>query len=100
MALPVFAVELARDRLLKADFGPATMGARVYDPAGAQAAGYLDEVVPADQVVDRALAVARELGQLRTGAYARTKQVARQAQIAHILDTLEADMASVTGPES
>lgn len=100
MPLPVFAVELARDRLLKSQFGTATFGAKVYDPAGAAAAGYLDRVAPAESVVAEAIAEARRLGELRTGAYARTKLAARQATIEHVLATLEADMASVSGPDA
>ncbi|MCU1454580.1 MAG: Enoyl-CoA hydratase/isomerase [Acidimicrobiales bacterium] len=100
MALPVFAVELARERLTRREFGPATMQARIYDPAGAVEAGYLDRVVPAGQVVDEAIADARRLAELRTGAYARTKQVARQAVIDHILATLEDDLASISGPDA
>lgn len=98
MGLPVFAVELARDRLAAEAFGPATMQARLYDPAGAQAAGYLDRVVADDAVVAEAVADARRLGELRTGAYARTKRVAREATIAHVLDTLEADLIDVSPP--
>jgi len=100
MPLPVFAVELARDRLTKASFAASTMGAKVYDPEGARVAGYLDEVVPEDEVLPTAIAEARRLGELRTGAYARTKLVARQAVIQQVLATLEADMATVSGPET
>ncbi|MCU1353661.1 MAG: Enoyl-CoA hydratase/isomerase [Acidimicrobiales bacterium] len=99
MALPIFAVELARDRLTPREFGPATMQARIYDPAGAVDAGYLDRVVPVDRLLDEAMADAARLAEIRTGAYARTKLVARQATIDHVLSTVEADMASVTGPD-
>ncbi len=98
MALPVFAVELARERLAVSEFGPATLQARIYDPAGAVTAGYLDRVVPSDQVLDQALADALRLAELRSGAYARTKSVARQAVISRILTTLDADMATVAAP--
>ncbi len=98
MALPVFAVELARARLAPAHFGPATMGAHIYDPAGAVAAGYLDRVVPAGDVVDEAVAEAARLGELRAGAYARTKEVARSQLIGHVLATLEDDVAGVSQP--
>lgn len=57
-------------------------------------------MVPPEQVVEAATATADQLGQLRTGAYGRTKQVARQAAIAHILDTLEDDMGTITGPDA
>jgi enoyl-CoA hydratase len=99
MGLPVFAVELARDRLTPAAFTVATMGARIYDPAGAVEAGYLDAVAPEAELLPTAVAEARALGELRTGAYARTKTVARQRMIEHVLATLEDDMASVSGPD-
>jgi len=95
MSLPVFAVELARDRLVKTAFTAATMGASVYDPAGAARVGYLDQVVPADQVIDTAAAEARRLAAMRTGAYARTKLTARAAMIEATLAGIDADLASV-----
>lgn len=99
MGLPIFAVELARERLSITELAPATTQARIYDPAGAASAGYLDRVVPVEALLDEALAEASRLGELRTGAYARTKQVLREAAIGYILDSLEEDMATVTGPE-
>lgn len=99
MPLPKFAVELARDRLATAALGPSTIGAAVYDPAGAVAAGYLDRVVPADQVLDQALAEARRLAELRTGAYAQTKRNLRGAMIERVLAELVEDVAGVEGPE-
>jgi enoyl-CoA hydratase len=98
MGLPIFAVELARARLASNEFEPATMQARIYDPAGALAAGYLDRVVPDADVVDEAIGDARRLGGLRTGAYALTKTRSRERTIAHILDTLTDDIAGLTGP--
>lgn len=97
MPLPKFAVELARERLLKSHFVLATLGT-TYDPAGALAAGYLDRVVPAESVVDEALAEARRLGELRTGAVARTKANARQAMIDAAAAGIDADMATVDAP--
>jgi enoyl-CoA hydratase len=99
MPLPLFAVELARERIPPAHFTQATMGAQVYDPAGAVTAGYLDSVVPEFDLLTTAIAEARGLGALRSGAYARTKSTARRAVIDHIEATLEEDMASITPPE-
>lgn len=45
MALPIFAVEFARERLARAAFPVATLQGKAYDPAGAVVAGYLDRVV-------------------------------------------------------
>ncbi len=98
MALPMFAVELARERLTPTLFGPATLHSRIYEPGQAVSAGYLDRVVPAEEVLDTALADAQRLAELRTGAYARTKLVARQGVISRIITTLDADMATVAGP--
>lgn len=100
MALPLFAVELARDRLTPAEFGPATMQARIYTPRAAIDAGYLDRLVAPDAVLREATAEAQRLATLRTGAYARTKQAARHHAIAHILDTLDADLADISGPDA
>lgn len=98
MALPVFAVEFARDRLTKEAFVAATLGGTAYDPASAAAVGYLDRVVPADAVVDEAMTEARRLTELRTGAYARTKVNARGPMIEACLAGVEADMATMDGP--
>jgi enoyl-CoA hydratase len=97
MGLPVFAIELARYRLTSTGFNEALLG-QVFGPEDATAAGYLDRVVPADGVVDEAFASARRLAELRTGAVAHSKQHARGALAALILSTLEADMASLSGP--
>lgn len=98
MALPAFAVELARDRLASSAFGAATMGGQVYDPAGALAAGYLDRIVPADDLVGQAMAEAHRLAELRTGAYARTKATARGEMIDRCLRSLDADLSRLEAP--
>jgi enoyl-CoA hydratase len=98
MPLPIFAVELARDRLAPAHLTAATLG-RVYDPEGAVAAGYLDRLVPRDEVVDAALATAAELAVLRRGAVGRTKTALRGRIVEHVLATLDDDVAALTGPQ-
>ena len=99
MALPKFAVEFARDRLVREAFGPSTMGAQVYDPAGAARVGYLDQVVAEDAVLDTAMAEARRLGEIRTGAYAATKLNLRAAMIESQLAVLVEDMDSIEVPK-
>jgi enoyl-CoA hydratase len=78
MSLPVFAVELARDRLNPAVLVRATQGAEIFDPAGAVAAGWLDRVVPAERCVEEAIAEARRWGGYSPEAYSRTKKLLRQ----------------------
>jgi enoyl-CoA hydratase len=97
MSLPIFAVELARDRL-----GPAATRAAVQaelaDPMRAVELGYLDRVVAAADCEATAIDEARRLGELRSGAYGTTKRRLRQATVDHVLATLAADMDAVTGP--
>ncbi len=97
MGLPIFATELARYRLTPGAFNAALLG-EVFTPEGAVAAGYLDRVVAPDDVVSEATATARRLAELRTGAVAHSKQQARGAVAKLILDTLSADMSSLSGP--
>ncbi|MGH9229915.1 MAG: crotonase/enoyl-CoA hydratase family protein [Acidimicrobiales bacterium] len=96
MALPQFAVELARDRLSPTALARATLTAEIYDPAGAVRAGYLDRAVPVDEVVDAAIAEANRLSAYRAGAYARTKEVLRRATVDRILAGTAADLALFT----
>lgn len=88
MTLPVFAVELARDRLSKRYLTRATIEAEIFDAEGALAAGYLDKLVPANQCEGVALEEARRLGQLPAEAYGGTKKAVRQATIDKVLPTL------------
>ena len=96
MPLPQFAAELARDRLTPTALVRATLAAEVYDPAGAVEAGYLDRVVPADEVVGAAIDEANRLGAYRAGAYARTKEVLRRATVDRVEAGAAADMAQFT----
>jgi enoyl-CoA hydratase len=95
MPLPIFAVELARDRLSKRHFLAATAQARIYSPREAVDAGYLDEVVPADALMTAAIEKAKQLGGLKDPAYRLSKRSAVRATLRHIRDTLEEDMDKV-----
>ena len=93
MPLPIFAVELARDRLTPRCFTAATALATLYSAADAVEAGYLDELVPPDELMDTAVARASALGEyLRLAGFALTRRNARQATIDHILETLDEDL--------
>ena len=98
LPVPVLAMELARDRLVKTELHRATLLATIYAPEDAARAGYLDEVVAPDQLMARAKAEAARLGALPNGAYRATKARLRGATIAHVRDSLERDMASIMTP--
>jgi enoyl-CoA hydratase len=98
MPVPVLAMELARDRLRVTDLGAATLQAKIYGPDEAARVGYLDEVVSQEELVPRAMAEATRLAALPRTAFAATKERLRGRTIAHILGTLEADMAKLLTP--
>jgi enoyl-CoA hydratase len=98
LTLPVFALELARARLAREHLTRATTLAEVYDPASAQAAGYLDRVVAPDRLEAEARAAADRLAQLSLGAYRATKRKLRGALLERIRSTLQQDMASWAMP--
>ena len=93
MPLPLFAIALAEDRLDRRHLVRATVTAEVFDPAGAVAAGYLDRVVPAADVVAAAVAEARRLGALSSTAYAQTKAAMRGPLAARVREGTAADLA-------
>lgn len=73
MPVPSLATELVRERLLASDWIRATTHAHVYDPVDAERVGFLDHVVAADALMDRALDAATQLAKLSSAAYAATK---------------------------
>ena len=84
MVLPPWALIIARDRLSKRYFHSSTTNARLFDGRTAVDAGFLDEVVAAESVVERALEKATELSGLVPAAYARTVEVVRGPVIAEM----------------
>ena len=82
-------IELARDRLRRSAFHRAVINAEAFDPQGAMDAGFLDKVVPAEQLQEAALSAARELKKINMLAHRNTKLKVRKA----LLDNLEAAIA-------
>jgi enoyl-CoA hydratase len=90
MNLPIFAMELARDRLSPRHLTRAMVQGFIYDPKGAVEAGYLDMAVEADKVEATALAVAGQLAQLPGKAYAWNKRAVRKGTLERIRASLGA----------
>ncbi len=78
-------IELARDRLGKAAFHRSVINGEMFDPAGAVEAGFLDKVVPAEQLAETVLAAARQLKKINMNAHKNTKLKVRKA----LLETLD-----------
>jgi enoyl-CoA hydratase len=98
MPLPVFGMELARDRLSKRHFSAATTQARIFNPATACDAGYLDQIVPVEQLLATALDEAQRLAALPHPAFHLTKQRERAATVHRVRETLASDIAALTTP--
>lgn len=88
MSLPPFGLMLARERLSKRYLTRATMAATMFSSEEAKDAGFLDEVVPKEDIAQRALDVASSYLALDGPAYASVKQGLRSESIAAVLDGL------------
>lgn len=91
MAMPWAAVEVLRQRLTRSHFERAALLAEVFTPEGAVEAGFLDEVVPEDQLLPRAHEVAGRLATLDAKAHAVTKQRARHAMLEELRAAIRRD---------
>jgi enoyl-CoA hydratase len=93
MPVPRFAIELARDRLSPRHLPAAVNQARVFDPATAVEAGYLDRIVPLDEVGPAAVETAKNLAAtLHPAAFRLTREYLRGAVADAVLAGLAADV--------
>ena len=79
-------IELARDRLRKSAFSRSVINGELFNPQDAVDAGFLDKVVPAEQLLASALAVAQQMKKINMTAHKNTKLKVRKA----LLETLDA----------
>jgi enoyl-CoA hydratase len=79
-------IELARDRLRKSAFHRSVINGEMFDPQGAVDAGFLDKVVPAEQLHETALAMAKQMKKINMTAHRNTKLKVRKG----LLDALDA----------
>jgi enoyl-CoA hydratase len=90
MNLPIFALELSRDRLSPRHLTRATVQGFIYDPAGAVEAGYLDMLVDLDKVEATAMGIAAQLAMLPGASYAWNKAALRKST----LDRMKASLGA------
>ncbi|MFM8236435.1 MAG: crotonase/enoyl-CoA hydratase family protein [Actinomycetota bacterium] len=101
MVLPRWAVELSFERLSPVHLQDATVGARIYDPEGAVAAGFLDRAVPAADLEAEAFAEAQRWAAFPRSAYRGQVHMARGERLARLADAIAADRGrgfGVPGP--
>lgn len=86
MTMHQVGIAIARDRLSPAVFQRSVNNAEMFNPQGALQAGFLDQVVPVEELMATANAVAQQFKQLNMGAHKNTKRKVRKS----LLDTLDA----------
>lgn len=96
MVLPDWAITIAVDRLSKRHLQRSVVTARITDGAGAVDAGFLDEVVPVDAVLDRAMEVARSFAALDGRAYAGTVRKVRGDTLDEMAAEIAADRSAIS----
>ncbi|HUC24844.1 MAG TPA: crotonase/enoyl-CoA hydratase family protein [Streptosporangiaceae bacterium] len=94
LTMPRAAVEICRQRLTPAGFNRAVIIAEVFAPDDAVAAGFLDRLVPAEQLAAAAAAAAADLTRLDLDAHAATKLRARRLAATALREAIDADDAA------
>jgi len=97
MALPIWAVELARYRMPPSEFDHIVLG-QTGGPEEARTAGFLDRVVAPDELLAEATAAATRLAELQTGAVVGTKTRARAEVADRMLAGMDQDLAGISAP--
>jgi enoyl-CoA hydratase len=94
LTVPWFAIELARRRLQPAAFDRAVVSAAIHDPGEALAAGFLDRVVPAEELRVAAVEAATQLAELNPAAHAATKLRARAGALTALRSAIETELTA------
>ncbi len=84
-------IELARDRLRKSVFNRSVINGELFNPQDAVDAGFLDKVVPAEQLMSSALAVAQQMKKMNMTAHKNTKLKVRKAMLETLVKAIELD---------
>ena len=98
LTLPYAAIEILRQRLSPAHFTRAALLAEPYTPETAVGAGFLDQVVPPDELLDAARGIAEAATMLDSDAHAATKLRARQHTLDAIRAAIDADARALRLP--
>ncbi|MBQ0748037.1 MAG: crotonase/enoyl-CoA hydratase family protein [Marinobacter sp.] len=88
-------IEIARHRLAPAHFYRSVINAEIYNPEGAVLAGFLDEVVASDQLLNRANELAQAFRKLNMRAHAQTKLKTKAGYLELLDRSIEKDSESL-----
>jgi enoyl-CoA hydratase len=96
LTVPLFVVELARQRLTPTAFNRALVTAAMYDPHEAVAAGFLDRVVPAAELPFASREAAEALATLDPEAHRATKLRVRGTALEALRAGIDAELRANT----
>ncbi len=89
MELPPILVELTASRISRQHMTRVALLSQVYNPEEAVVAGFIDEVVDADELGARSMAVAEQLAQLPQAQFAANKLSVRAGTLQAMRDSVE-----------
>lgn len=92
LTVPRFAIELCRQRLTPASFNRAVITAQPHDPDQAVTAGFLDDTVPAMELMSAARGTALAAVKLVRESYVATKRRARENTVGAMRAAVAADL--------
>lgn len=95
LTMPHTAVEICRQRLTPAAFNRAVILAEPFTPEEALAAGFIDVLVPMDEVLETSRNAAARFSQLNADAHTASKLRARSRALGSIAAAVEADEAAL-----
>ena len=92
MVMHNFGIEIARYRLAKNYFNRCVINAEIFNPKGALHAGFIDRIVPAEQMPMAGPMAAQMFGQLNANAFKGTKLRSRKAVFEILDQAIEDDL--------
>ena len=96
MTLPEFGVVFARERLSKRYYERATLQAEMFAPGSARDAGFMDRVVPVEDLDTAVEQEVTRLAALHPAAFAGTRKRVRSAAAEEIREGLARDVSRIT----
>jgi enoyl-CoA hydratase/carnithine racemase len=94
LTVPLYVVELARQRLAPAHFNRALITAEMYGPEEAVDAGILDRVVPPAELESAGREAAEEMAGLNMAAHSATKLRVRESALEAFRAAVETELAA------
>ena len=85
-------IEIAKNKLAPVFFERSVVNSEMYSPKDAVTAGFLDKIVPREQVLPTAIKIAAMFGQLKPKAHAETKLKVRKGTLERLKEAIKLDM--------